>query len=72
MASPNSTANNFTITFDGAEAAGQTINFAMFSLLPPTFNNRENGMRINISTVRDDIGALWCDGLPIDDLKGVV
>ncbi|KAG8212804.1 glycoside hydrolase superfamily [Butyriboletus roseoflavus] len=48
-ASPNSTANNFTVTFDGANAAGQTIDFAMFSLFPPTFNNRENGMRIDLS-----------------------
>ncbi|KAH0833369.1 glycoside hydrolase family 51 protein [Lanmaoa asiatica] len=49
-ASPNSTANNFTVTFNGADAAGQTIDFAMFSLFPPTFNDRENGMRIDIST----------------------
>ncbi|KAG9311101.1 glycoside hydrolase family 51 protein [Chiua virens] len=47
--SSNSTANNFTITFDGADVAGQTINFAMFSLFPPTFNNRENGMRIDLA-----------------------
>lgn len=71
-ASPNSTANNFTVTFDGADAAGQTIEFAMFSLFPPTFNNRENGMRIDISNVRDDTNTLWCDGPLIGDLKGVV
>ncbi|KAG9311650.1 glycoside hydrolase family 51 protein [Chiua virens] len=50
--SPTSTANNFTLTFDGTSAAGQTINFAMFSLFPPTFNNRENGLRIDLATVR--------------------
>lgn len=71
-ASPNSTANNFTLLFDGANAAGQTINFAMFSLFPPTFNNRENGMRIDLSTVRDGIHSLWGDDPPIDDLQGVV
>ncbi|KAN0092522.1 glycoside hydrolase family 51 protein [Tylopilus felleus] len=48
-ASSNSTANNFTVTFDAANAAGQTINFAMFSLFPPTFKNRENGMSIDLA-----------------------
>ncbi|TCD68736.1 hypothetical protein EIP91_009882 [Steccherinum ochraceum] len=41
------TNNSFVVTVDGA--AGQTINFAMFSLFPPTFKNRENGMRIDIA-----------------------
>ena len=49
--SPNSMANNFMVTFDGADAAGETINFAMFSLFPPTFNDHENGMRIDLSNV---------------------
>lgn len=47
-----STANNFTVTFDGAYAAGQTIDFAMFSLFPPTFKGRANGLRIDLATVR--------------------
>lgn len=48
---PDSLTNNFTVTVDGAELAGQTINFAMFSLFPPTFKNRPNGMRIDIAEV---------------------
>ncbi|KAF9237539.1 glycoside hydrolase family 51 protein [Melanogaster broomeanus] len=48
--SPTSTANNFTVTFDGADAAGQTIDFAMFSLFPPTFKDRANGLRIDVAT----------------------
>lgn len=48
---PN-TDNIFTVTVDGSEAAGQTIHFAMFSLFPPTFKNRPNGMRIDIAEVR--------------------
>ena len=44
--------NLFTVTVDGAAASGQTINFAMFSLFPPTFKNRPNGMRADIATVR--------------------
>lgn len=50
--SPASTANNFTVTFDGSNATGQTIDFAMFSLFPPTFKGRENGLRIDVATVR--------------------
>ncbi|KAJ3784620.1 arabinofuranosidase [Lentinula aff. detonsa] len=47
--SPASLTNNFTVTVDGETLAGQTINFAMFSLFPPTFKNRPNGMRIDIA-----------------------
>ena len=53
--SPRSTANNFTITVDGASAAGQMIDFAMLSLFPPTYKNRENGLRIDIASVSSRI-----------------
>lgn len=43
--------NNFVLTVNGAEASGETIHFAMFSLFPPTFKNRPNGMRIDIAEV---------------------
>ncbi|KAF8342413.1 arabinofuranosidase [Amanita rubescens] len=46
---PPSTANLFAITLDGGAANGQTIHFAMLSLFPPTFNDRPNGMRIDIA-----------------------
>ncbi|KAI0065236.1 glycoside hydrolase [Artomyces pyxidatus] len=39
--------NNFTVTVDAA--SGTTINFALFSLFPPTFKNQKNGMRIDIA-----------------------
>ncbi|KAK0211159.1 arabinofuranosidase [Desarmillaria ectypa] len=53
---PASTSNIFTVTLDGAAAAGQTINFAMFSLFPPTFKNRSNGMRVDIANALQDLG----------------
>ncbi|KAK0196649.1 arabinofuranosidase [Armillaria mellea] len=53
---PTSTANIFTVTVDGAAASGQTINFAMFSLFPPTFKNRLNGMRVDIANALQDLG----------------
>jgi hypothetical protein len=50
--------NLFTVTLDGASASGQTINFAMFSLFPPTFKNRANGMRVDIAEVRCFVSLL--------------
>ena len=47
----DSTANMFMITVDG-KSAGESIHFAMLSLFPPTFKNRENGMRVDIAEVR--------------------
>jgi alpha-L-arabinofuranosidase len=46
-----STANMFTITVNGNSAVGESINFAMLSLFPPTFKDRENGMRVDIAEV---------------------
>ncbi|KZT22854.1 glycoside hydrolase family 51 protein [Neolentinus lepideus HHB14362 ss-1] len=48
-ASASDTNNNFTVTLDGTGATGETINFAMFSLFPPTYKNRANGMRVDIA-----------------------
>ncbi|PPQ85023.1 hypothetical protein CVT25_010412 [Psilocybe cyanescens] len=52
---PGSTNNMFAITVDGNSAAGETINFAMLSLFPPTFKNRENGMRADIAQALADM-----------------
>lgn len=41
--------NVFRVVVDGASAAGKIINFGMFSLFPPTFRGRENGMRIDLA-----------------------
>lgn len=53
--SPVSTTNIFTITIDGASAIGGTINFAMFSLFPPTFKGRANGLRMDIAQTLYDM-----------------
>ncbi|KAF9561401.1 arabinofuranosidase [Agrocybe pediades] len=53
---PGTTANMFAITVDGSSAAGEKINFAMFSLFPPTFKNRENGMRVDIASALAEMG----------------
>lgn len=49
---PGNNNNLFTISVDAASASGQTINFAMLSLFPPTFKNRPNGMRVDLAEVR--------------------
>ncbi|KAI0354496.1 glycoside hydrolase [Trametes cingulata] len=48
-ASASDVNNTFFVMVDGEAAGGQTINFAMFSLFPPTFKNRPNGMRIDLA-----------------------
>ncbi|KAG1730852.1 glycoside hydrolase family 51 protein [Suillus paluster] len=53
--SPASVANNFTVTVDGASASEETINFAMFSLFPPTFKGRANGLRMDIAQTLYDM-----------------
>ncbi|PPQ80595.1 hypothetical protein CVT25_001557 [Psilocybe cyanescens] len=54
--SPSSLNNLFSITLDGAAASGQSINFAMMSLFPPTFKNRPNGMRLDIANALANMG----------------
>ncbi|KAJ7811769.1 glycoside hydrolase [Mycena olivaceomarginata] len=48
-ASADTDDNVFSVVVDGKAAAGQTIFFALFSLFPPTFRGRENGMRIDLA-----------------------
>lgn len=41
--------NVFSVVVDGKAAASKIIHFGMFSLFPPTFRGRENGMRIDLA-----------------------
>jgi alpha-N-arabinofuranosidase len=52
---PGSFNNMFAITVEGNSAAGEKINFSMLSLFPPTFKNRENGMRQDIAQALADM-----------------
>ena len=51
---PN-TQNTFQVTLNGASAAGETIYFALFSLFPPTFKGRTNGMRVDLAETLADM-----------------
>ncbi|OJT01748.1 hypothetical protein TRAPUB_7804 [Trametes pubescens] len=55
-ASASDVSNSFFVTIDGAAGAGQTINFAMFSLFPPTFKNRPNGIRADLAETLTEMG----------------
>lgn len=44
---PNSN-NTFVITFDAAGASDGYLDFNLISLFPPTYNDRPNGMRIDL------------------------
>lgn len=41
------TNNTFSITYDAADA-DWSLNFNLISLFPPTYNNRPNGMRVDL------------------------
>ncbi|KAG9126775.1 hypothetical protein FRC07_002011 [Ceratobasidium sp. 392] len=41
--------NVLRVTFDGASAAGKFLYFGLFSLFPPTYKNRPNGMRLDLA-----------------------
>ncbi|KAF8906091.1 glycoside hydrolase superfamily [Mucidula mucida] len=50
------TSNVFAVTVNGEEVAGETIHFAMFSLFPPTYKDRQNGMRKDIAEALEALG----------------
>ncbi|KAI1798142.1 glycoside hydrolase [Ganoderma leucocontextum] len=53
--------NSFFISVDGAAAAGQTINFAVLSLFPPTFKDRmECGLILRRFTLAEMGPAFFC------------
>ncbi|OCB83935.1 glycoside hydrolase [Sanghuangporus baumii] len=49
------TNNSFRLTIDGGAASGETIFFSLFSLFPPTFNNRPNGIRVDLAQTLADM-----------------
>lgn len=50
-ASAPDTDNSFRLTVDGAAASGETIFLSLFSLFPPTLNDRPNGIRVDLAQV---------------------
>ncbi|GJJ10699.1 hypothetical protein Clacol_004926 [Clathrus columnatus] len=71
-ATASDTNNVFEVTVDGASAAGQSIFFALFSLFPPTFMNRANGMRLDIATGQEPSQRwIWNNTIgPLTDRPG--
>lgn len=44
--------NEFVVLVQPSGSTTTTVNFALFSLFPPTFKSRANGMRMDIAEVR--------------------
>ncbi|KAL2888224.1 aspartate-semialdehyde dehydrogenase-like protein [Ceratocystis lukuohia] len=51
---PNSN-NTFVITFETAGLAGSALDFNLVSVFPPTYKNRQNGLRTDLAEVIADI-----------------
>lgn len=66
--SASDTANSFQVTLEGA--AGQTAHFALLSLFPPTFKDRENGMRIDIAEALADLNPSFFRYVGGNNLEG--
>jgi alpha-L-arabinofuranosidase len=47
--------NTFVVELDGKAARGATIYFGFFSLFPPTYKNKPNGMRIDLAEALADL-----------------
>ncbi|CCM00810.1 uncharacterized protein FIBRA_02852 [Fibroporia radiculosa] len=54
-ATPANNNNTFFVTFDGEQAAGETVHFALLSLFPPTWKGQANGMRADIAETLADM-----------------
>ena len=50
VTAPNSN-NSLSITFDPTMASNGSLDFNLLSLFPPTYNNRPNGMRIDLMEI---------------------
>ena len=72
-ASAPDTDNSFRLTVDGAAASGETIFFSLFSLFPPTLNDRPNGIRVDLAQVSllslEVCYLSWWDLQTLADLK---
>ncbi|KAJ5580827.1 Glycoside hydrolase superfamily [Penicillium hetheringtonii] len=45
--------NEWHLTFNGSKVAGDSLNFGYIELFPPTYHDRENGLRDDLATVLD-------------------
>lgn len=46
--------NEWRLTFDGSKVAGDSLNFGYMQLFPPTYHDRENGLRHDVATVLEE------------------
>ncbi|KAK0611235.1 glycoside hydrolase superfamily [Immersiella caudata] len=53
------TNNTFSLTFDASAAEGGALDFNLISLFPPTYNNRPNGLRIDLVEAFKALNPKW-------------
>ena len=51
--------NTFRLEFDGAAAAGQSLYLNMISVFQQTFDNRNNGLRLDIANTINSMGTKY-------------
>lgn len=51
--------NTFHLTFDGSSVAGQSLRFHMISVFQQTFENGNNGLRMDLAQAVNDIGGKY-------------
>ncbi|KAJ5175314.1 uncharacterized protein N7482_001191 [Penicillium canariense] len=66
--------NEWHLTFDGSKVAGSSLSFGYIQLFPPTYHDRENGLRKDLATVLAEVnptvlrfpGGNNIEGLQVD------
>lgn len=51
--------NTFRLTFDGSKVSGQSLYFNMISVFQQTYQNRNNGMRLDLANTVASMGATY-------------
>jgi alpha-L-arabinofuranosidase len=52
--------NTFALTFDPAGLEGESLDFNLISLFPPTYKNRKNGLRVDIAEALAELHPVSC------------
>ncbi|OQD82682.1 hypothetical protein PENANT_c020G11509 [Penicillium antarcticum] len=51
--------NEWRLTFDGSKVGGSSLNFGYIRLSPPTFKDRENGLRDDVASFLDEVNPAF-------------
>lgn len=60
--------NTFALTFDPAGLQGESLDFNLISLFPPTYKDRKNGLRVDIAEALAELHPVRRDSLRLPAL----